>query len=125
MDIFVTGCQFKENALSTKIIKREKTLSMPDIEIGPLQYSTMFTVTPEITGGSVLSCQCGWKGTVVMATEIHHHTKRGARKKTHYCCPNSMHILAEVAYNPPITLAEMREAHDIRTDNSGSIVTFE
>jgi len=108
-----------------KFSKTKKHLVMADESDSPLVYSSTFEVTPSITGGSVLRCQCGWSGTMMMANELHYHTQKGARKKTHYLCRKSMHILAEMTYDPPISLEAMREAHDKRSDNSASIVTFE
>lgn len=92
--------------------KREVLSEFPDLPEGTLVKSLTYKDYEDLTGGSNLSCQCGWKGPFLETAVLQFQNRKGDRLSTLYLCRKSLHILASVIHNPPIAFEEQREVYD-------------
>lgn len=81
-----------------------------------LTKSLTFLDANELTRGSAIKCQCGWNGKLEATADLHVNNYKGDRISTHYLCPKSPHILAEILHNPPIKFADQRDVADRRLE---------
>lgn len=94
--------------------KKDTSNVFMDLPEGILKKSLTYKEGNELTGGSNMRCQCGWKGPFLECTELRFHNRVGDRLSTLYLCRKSMHILAGISHNPPISFEDQREFADQR-----------
>lgn len=87
--------------------------------------SAIFLLRSDFTGGSSVTCQCGWIGKIIQAVEVRHHNSKGDRTHTQYCCTKCGLSVAETLHIPPIKLKDQRDISDARRPGNDNIITFE
>lgn len=67
-----------------------------------LQRSSTFVQEPQMHGGTLLKCECGWQGPLRSATYVEVHKRDGSVETCHYVCKNCFQVLTtEGQIEPP------------------------
>lgn len=85
-----------------------------DLPDGKFEKSATYVDAMDLTPGSNMKCQCGWRGPFLETPELRFHNRNGDRLTTYYLCRKSLHILAGISHIPPVSYEDQREAADKR-----------
>ena len=84
---------------------------------------TKFKSDDRSAGGTIIQCDCGWRGPIREATEIFENNREGERVMKSTCCKRCFKagdivILFEETYDPPLTMAQQVAADRLRIPQS-------
>lgn len=92
--------------------KKELFSEFTDLPAGILEKSLTFKDAADLTEGSNVKCQCGWRGIFKETAELRFYNGGGDRTSTLYLCRKTLHILAAVTHDPPIAWEQQLEVAD-------------
>jgi hypothetical protein len=70
---------------------------------------TFFPIDHSVSRGTNLKCECGYRCTILTATDISKKDKEGTILYTAWCCPKCFLVLTEESYAPGLTTDDLLE----------------